>query len=1628
MQNSSFYQNATVTDASAVTYTWAVDSGPGGITSSSVEDPLISGTLEGTYVIRLTATDVAGNSTFDTFSLNWDSTKPVVAAGTDKIVGVTTLQDATVSDSNTVTYSWTQVSGPGSIIFGSPATEDTTMFASIDGVYSVQLLVIDSYGNYDSDLISFEWDTTAPSVNQVLISNSDGSYATGSTINTKVIFSEPVDVTGVPQINLDMDGIDRLANYSGGTGSSTLTFSYTITTGDNSSDLDYVNIAALSLSGGTILDALLLPANLGLPAPGAVGSISDNQAIVIDTISPGLIEITTYKTDDTYTTGESIDLLVFYNEIVTVTGTPTLTLETGVTDKVVNYNSGSGTSTLTFTYLVSNGELTTDLDYVSTSALSLNGGFIRDSASNNAGILLALPGSVNSISDDKQIIIDTVVPVVSEVNTSATDGSYGVSAVIPIQIIFSEPVIVSGTPQIILETGATDIIVDYTTGSTTNTLRFDYTIGAGENSLDLDYKSFSALSLNGGAIGDAANSALLTLSIPGITGSISDNQAIVIDTSAPKVIETTSTSVDGTYTVSSVIDILVEWTEVVNVVGTPQLTLETGATDAVVDYFNGSGSSTLTFRYTVSVGENTSDLEYAGTTALALNGGTIRNTALQDADLTLAAPAGVNSISDNQAIVVDGLAPTINQVSSTTTNGSYRVGEVIDILVEFDEAVTVTGTPQINIEAGATDIDVNYTSGSGASVLTFTYTVGAADSNIDLDYTSVAALGLSGGTIEDVNGNTANLILTAPGAVNSISDDQAIIIDNTAPSVSYVQSSNIDAGHTIGAVISVEVVWDEIITVTGIPQIMLELGAIDMPASYTAGTGTDTLTFTYTIAIGDTNGDLDYTSTFALAENGGSMEDSAGNTASVLLPLNGGVGSISDDQAIVVDTSAPILGQVLTFKANGTYGVSEVIDLIIEFSENIYVTGTPQLTLETGVLDQNVDFSSGDGTNLLTFSYTVAANHISSDLDYKSISSLNLNGGALKDIGGNNAPIVLVAPGVVNSISDDKNIVIDGIAPSVVEVRSTASDGGHKGLDTMDILVVFDEPVYVSGLPTITLETGATDAVVNYSGGSTTDTLTFAYTIGSGQLTNDLDYVSTSSLSLNGGQISDAVPNNAIIVLASPGVPGSISDNQQILVDSNLPAVDAGADASASTGNLQDATLSDDTAITISWSMVSGPGTIIFDDNLIEDPTISADTEGTYVVQVQVTDAGGNIVTDTINFDWDSTPPPALDGFSALTSTSIDNAMIDITVNFPADVTDYNELVIRGIVGATPPADCISGTILKTYNLGSFSDDNYSQNTSFPGGFFSARACISDASGNLTSTNTFTNIQASKKHKIFTTSSTWDGNFGADYNSQSFIDAQEGADYRCQFLADAASISTSVDKWIGILSTSYLDASSKVAVNGPGFNVLGLKVFDNKFDLWDSSIDVPVGRDEYGSDTSLDKAFTGTLAGGTVSASNCTDFTDGTSGAQKRWGSSGSAAAAWISSGQNLCNVADKLYCVSQMSLPDHTDVSLTTGASAQEIKYSFELANDINVERFFQKIEVYRKTSAGAPTQNCDGSDGSVLSQTFTGPFTKGDTLTFVDLTPGIAGTSYNFTVCTYDNDSNVVIRDTQTGITSGL
>lgn len=412
------------------------------------------------------------------------------------------------------------------------------------------------------------------------------------------------------------------------------------------------------------------------------------------------------------------------------------------------------------------------------------------------------------------------------------------------------------------------------------------------------------------------NTSLLTGTSSGI--GYSPTGAFVVDVVAPTVSSVTSSTANGTYKVGSPISIQVNFDEVVNVIGTPQLTLETGTTDRTINYSGGTGSSTLTFSYTVQAGDVSADLDYTSTTALALNGSTIRDAAGNNATLTLATPGAANSLGNNKALVIDGVVPTVTSVNSSEANGTYKINDAISVQVNFSEAVTVIGTPQLTLETGATDRTINYASGTGTSTLTFSYTVQAGDTSSDLDYVATSSLALGGGTIRDAAGNDATLTLASPGAANSLGNNKALVIDGVAPSVSSIVVS----GSPTAAATSVNftVTFSESVTGVSTDDFALGItGTANGTIASVSGSGSSfTVTVSGIVGNGTIKVNLNASTNIAdAAGNAGPVAYTSGATHTVAIP------TVSDAPTIGTATAGD--GQVsIAFTAPVNNGGSAI--------------------------------------------------------------------------------------------------------------------------------------------------------------------------------------------------------------------------------------------------------------------------------------------------------------------------------------------------------------------------------------------------------------------------------------------------------------------------------------------------------------------------------------------------------------------------------------------------------------------------------------------------------------------------------------------------------------------------------
>ena len=134
------------------------------------------------------------------------------------------------------------------------------------------------------------------------------------------------------------------------------------------------------------------------------GNNNGNDPEDPDTEAPFVTFVSSNNANGTYDLLDKLTINVYFSESVVVTGSPTLTLETGTTDYVAQFLSASN-NIVSFSYEVMAGHSSADLSYVSTDSLDLAGGAIKDDAGNSAEINLPAIGSGTSLSGTKALVI-----------------------------------------------------------------------------------------------------------------------------------------------------------------------------------------------------------------------------------------------------------------------------------------------------------------------------------------------------------------------------------------------------------------------------------------------------------------------------------------------------------------------------------------------------------------------------------------------------------------------------------------------------------------------------------------------------------------------------------------------------------------------------------------------------------------------------------------------------------------------------------------------------------------------------------------------------------------------------------------------------------------------------------------------------------------------------------------------------------------------------------------------------------------------------------------------------------------------------------------------------------------------
>ena len=731
------------------------------------------------------------------------------------------------------------------------------------------------------------------------------------------------------------------------------------------------------------------------------------------------IETVEFATHDgQYRVGDTIQLEIAFDDEVFVTGTPVVALAVGAATRNAAYETGSGTRTLVFGYVVRPEDR--DDDGVSVPANGLSGGEITDGVGN------PVDRRFDALLDEGgRVVGDLEVPAVESVGlVEPTSGdTYILGDQIEVRVMFDEAVEVTDSPHVRLGIGTEKRRAAYVVGSGTDTLVFRYTVVSG----DADADGIEVEAIEGGIIADTA-------------GNRADRGLDAVETSFPFKVDTKVPGIesvrivskpgdDRTYIAGDEIDIDIEFSDVVYVTGQPAVVLSVGADERDAVYVDGSSRKTLLFRYVVQPGDADDDGVSIG--ANALRGGTIASATGIAAERSFpAAPA-------NTAHLVDARAAEIELVEFQPHDGEYRVDETIRLELIFDEEVFVTGTPLVALAVGAATRQATYETGSGMRTLVFGYVVRPEDR--DDDGVSVPANGLSGGQITDRVGNPVDR------SFDALLEGGAPVGDRTRPRVASVDVVEPAAGDTyiLGGRIEVRVVFDEPVEVADPPHVRLRIGTEARRAAYVAGTGTDTLVFGYTVEPGDV--DTDGIEVEAL--RGGAIADAAGNRAVR------GLDAVTTSFPFKVDADVPGVESVQIVSDAGdddTYTPGDVVAVRVAFTDSVHVTaGEPVLTLSIGPNPRPAAYSSGSGTSVLLFEYTVIEGDY--DVDGISIGANAITGGAIADANGNPADLAFgaVAAQSDHRVGTETSLVL---APQmlpigrdlVVDLAGTLAAGGIR--------------------------------------------------------------------------------------------------------------------------------------------------------------------------------------------------------------------------------------------------------------------------------------------------------------------------------------------------------------------------------------------------------------------------------------------------------------------------------------------------------------------------------------------------------------------------------------------------------
>jgi len=347
---------------------------------------------------------------------------------------------------------------------------------------------------------------------------------------------------------------------------------------------------------------------------------------------------------------------------------------------------------------------------------------------------------------------------------------------------------------------------------------------------------------------------------------------------------------------------------------------------------------------------------------------TITNIAIASNIATLTSNAHSFDVGD--VVVVEGL-------SQKEGNGAFVIVAVTanTFDINLTKAAAGSAASASNV-ANVSDLGSSAAAG-GATARRVIEAIQTLDST-RVSFSGTAPFSMSVNPNATLPGNTAlNAQIMAGALRDARSNSFAAINSATAwnfttaegsASIVNITSSTANGSYRTGGgtAPSIQVRFNQPVTVAGVPELLLNAGA-DAVATYASGSGTKTLTFTYTLGAGhstllQSGQKLNVTGINLPA--GATM---SGVTASTPLPVSGAVGSLNANKSIKIDNTAPTPQGFMPFPS--AVGVQATQALNIIFGENMSAVTDKRIFIYTsaGVLHETITIGTESNVAVTQF-------------------------------------------------------------------------------------------------------------------------------------------------------------------------------------------------------------------------------------------------------------------------------------------------------------------------------------------------------------------------------------------------------------------------------------------------------------------------------------------------------------------------------------------------------------------------------------------------------------------------------------------------------------------------------------